>query len=1133
MKKILGIFTVLCVLLYAGSVYAGDEDRCIASSPSGDAKLAVDNDISTYYEAENGYVQLDFLSACEVEKIGIRFYDSINTKYTYSVAVSENGSDYNYVSENAVSEYRTYYQLADISRRVLSIRIYGNKISEIEVNPVIEKEVIVPTGINESFSVDTNRISIMPRDAVNTKYAEAALFLSHPDINIMPCTADGNFNVSEPVTSAELSNILCAVTGLKSEKRDLDENAVWSSSTDIKEHADVLLARGGSGVSPNELYKVIVLMMGYEQSAIKGGGYPSGYTKAFIEMKTGAGIISSNDDVTRGDAALAIYKALGTEVKDYVSIDSETIIKDKTSKTGFEKFLDVKKIKNRIDDVPHLKTGSENVYQVSIGGSLYSDNYRLTSVYYGCETELLYKETESGESIVGIKLPRNIRTVYVKGTDIDSVSGTYSVSCSEGGKTRTVKLSDTPKCIYNEAVKSFDVSDLSLKNGSVLFTDCDGDGTYDVVKINSFYDAVVSSVTKDEIYFSEGAQKYIDLSDVDGGTEIYRNGDKTVLSALRPGDVVSIYEAKDKSYYRIEASGVRVEGTLTSSDMENGRSRALLNGEWFFVSDCYTDNHELKLGEAASFGINPEGDLVSKKVFVQNGKNYGVILNAIYSDEDEFTVVKILTANGTVQNFYTTEKVILNGVRKDRDKLIKNTAGDTGDYIWDASGNESKWLGRKLICYTLNDSKEITRIETAAQKGSILKEKKIITPTIYPDGVRYLDGFFADWDEEAFRKRIYQEKSNYSDNVSEPEVISNGDRLVMLGERGARQINRGVIASSYAGLLKNGPGWNDGSNIDYPMNDSTVLFIIPEAGTGEYTIDESLYGITDYNTVNKMGYVQMYNTDGDTYANYVIFESQMSYKPTETTGFLALVTDVKKTVDADNEIRIELTCTVQSKQVKYLLENEEVLNSKHAYYMPHDTVIEKASDLTGVDQTSYETIYDTLPKREIKKGDVIWVGNEFGGYVKGVKVVFDAELMEEKKKEYKETYGDPERAYTSVYTTLESKCTFYNGGSYFGADAYLAYGKVLKKSNDGKYVWIKTNVRYFVDSSYKTLVTRPNMIFPISVDKLDQNSMIYEMDMTDGSVNLRSLGDINIGEEIFVRSFNTYQSREIIVYKWE
>lgn len=1133
MKKRLGVLCALCMMLACGSVYAGDEDKSVVSSPYGEARTVVDNDNSTYFEAENGYVQLDFDGKKDVKNIGVRFYDSINTKYKYTVSVSEDGVNYVNVRENAESDYKTYYQLIDINKSIISIRVYGNKISEIEVNPKIEDKVVVASGMNKSFSIDTNRISILPTDVYNTRYAEAVLFMVHPENALMTVSSDNTFDINGALTSTELLGALKKITGMVTDGNALDEDAVWSKSTDLKEHMEVLASRGGRAVCVSEFKKLIVLLMGYEQGAEKNGGYPVGYVKQFGEMDIGASMNAVPDAaVTRGECALALYKALQCKVNSYVSTGDETLIKDET-KPGMEKYMNVKSVTAKIDDTARLKNGTKDTYIVSIDGSLYIDNYRITSPYYGCEVQLFYKETKTGEVIVGIKPPKNMKSVYVSAENIEGVSGEYTVSYTDGDRVKTLRLTKAPLCVFNEVKKNFEISDLTFERGNVLFTDCDGDDIYDAVKVNSYYDAVVGSVADNYIYFNEGQVKSIDLSDTEGGTEVYRNGEKVNLSDIRPQDVVSIFESKDKSYYRIEASGVRVDGVLSQSDIKEGIYRAMLNGEWFNVSNCFTDNHEIKLGENVSFGVNAFGEIVSKKIFASNGKNYGVIINAIYNDDEEVCVVKILTEGGVIQNFFTTERVILNGQRRDNDKLIRENASDTADYIWDVSSENAKWLSRKLIGYTLNDSKEITRIETAAEKGSILSEKKVITPTVYPDSARYLDGYYEDWDAEDFRKRTYKDKSEYPNNISEPEVIANGDKLVMLGERGVRNIKRGVITSSYAGLLKNGNGWNDGSNIDVLMNNNTVLFIIPEAGSGDYSLEEALYGIQDYDKVTAMGYTQSYNVDGDTYANYVIFETVMSYKPTDSSAFLALVKDIKKTVDADNEIRIELTCIQKSEEKKYILENEDVLKSKHVYYMPHDTVKEPASDISGIDMTNYTTIYDTIEKREIQKGDIISVGNEFAGIVKGVKVIFDAELMEEKKKEYDEAYGEPERAYTTVYTTIEAAPTFYTGAAYFGAEMYVSYGKVLRISDDGKYAWILTNAKYFVDSTYKQLVTRPGIVVPVNISALDQNTNIYEMDMADGTVSMRNKGEINVGEEIFVRSYTTYQPREIVVYKWD
>lgn len=189
------------------------------------------------------------------------------------------------------------------------------------------------------------------------------------------------------------------------------------------------------------------------------------------------------------------------------------------------------------------------------------------------------KGLEADENIIGYKVRayhdeenriinivpyKEQEVVYLDNTDYPKYkNGKYVVDSKKNKGNYT--LSGLLNVIYNgKAAIITDEEKYVPAEGSITLIDHDGDNVFDVVKILDFKNNLASNINPEDEYITLqfGDEKLIDFSDAE--YDIYKDGKRVKLSAVKQDDVLSIAESMDKEYYIIYIGKGKIEGTIES-----------------------------------------------------------------------------------------------------------------------------------------------------------------------------------------------------------------------------------------------------------------------------------------------------------------------------------------------------------------------------------------------------------------------------------------------------------------------------------------------------------------------------------------------------------------------------------------
>lgn len=181
------------------------------------------------------------------------------------------------------------------------------------------------------------------------------------DFNIINGYSDGSFRPDNLITRAEFSKMIVdtilADTSSNSQNVFFDlEDSHWAKdyiciakSLEIINGVSANYFEPESNITYEQATKMIVAALGYNEEAVKLGGYPSGYITKANEL----GILDNvycnmTDYATRGDIATMVYNALNVK---YYSIWNENgeVKRMESSKTLFQIHEDLKNINANIN----------------------------------------------------------------------------------------------------------------------------------------------------------------------------------------------------------------------------------------------------------------------------------------------------------------------------------------------------------------------------------------------------------------------------------------------------------------------------------------------------------------------------------------------------------------------------------------------------------------------------------------------------------------------------------------------------------------------------------------------------------------------------------------------------------------
>lgn len=581
----------------------------------------------------------------------------------------------------------------------------------------------------------------------------------------------------------------------------------------------------------------MVRFLGYEEQAIKKGGYPDGYIAWATKLGLNKDGYTENERI---NIALMFYNALSVPV---VNSSENTYVV-----SSLLDMHDVYEFKGIVNGNRFTCVGRENsglkVNEIKIGNEIYVTEEVQYAEYIGqyVEGHYFYDRSNDEKHIISLNVVENLqKQITIKAEDIISAGNNTLKYTDEKDRTQTAKLRAGFDYIVNGCTdNSRTTADLKLKDGELTLIDSNRDGSYDLVIAKSVETFTYTGVdlTEDLIYCKEGIL-YTDPFDETYYAEVILVDEETMeetpisIDEIPSDSVLTVYRSKDEKYLKVFAISSTVSGVLEVLGSED----ITIDGIEY-DHPLKTPVSDLPLGKKVTFSVDIFGRLVSLVAESSyQGPDYGYFFD--YAVNRRKGEILIITGD---------EYVILNCAEKvtvdDKDKYSGHSLHECSALF---DGEESK---RQLIRYTLNSEGEVRKIYTASgnAKYSLKKQSDINKDTeinyfqwhrIFEK--KYIlpqENFFLvvpDYEDEASNEELYGTKYNFGDDVSSlyAEVYDVDENMeagaVLVYNKEPLEGLATTTANSDVGVFIDGAMCEDGPIAEIYTNGEKRTFIVDSA----------------------------------------------------------------------------------------------------------------------------------------------------------------------------------------------------------------------------------------------------------------------------------------------------------------
>ncbi len=489
---------------------------------------------------------------------------------------------------------------------------------------------------------------------------------------------------------------------------DVSEDSKYYSAVSCLYGKAVIKGTGQNLYSPEknitsaETCAIIIRILGYDFMA------DGKYQAAAMNLGLLKGVTFNGDGtVSKSMARRMIFNALETEIGTYEYVNGALRVDLQDSATYLERCFGVYKINGVVSD-----NGKTSLYGASSAGKgntvIGEHTYKneSSSDYLACEVEAWYV-TENDTDIIKYMSPRYDNAVLeFNARDIKSFAdGQYKIE-KEPNKTKTYRLSDTYKIIYNESLYNGEYTKENLENilipeiGTVKLTDSNGDGKYDTVIVKSYETFVVSGTVESSktIVDKLDSTRKISFENVDELDVMSIDGSRRDFGNILSGEVISVAMNDDKSYAEIIISENKITGQNVSVSSEY---ITIDEAEHYMTKSYrkYLENISASRLVNAVFYTDFEGNIAYHDMNLENG-TVAYLIGYYREESGDGVVMKLHTEDNEFKKLKLAEKVSIDG------SVIKR--GKQFDII-----ASKQYTDGYLINYKQNDEQEITKIDFA------------------------------------------------------------------------------------------------------------------------------------------------------------------------------------------------------------------------------------------------------------------------------------------------------------------------------------------------------------------------------------------------------------------------------------
>lgn len=342
--------------------------------------------------------------------------------------------------------------------------------------------------------------------------------------------------------------------------------------------------------------------------------------------------------------------------------------------------------------------------QIVISGVTYDCDIENFEAYVGTRVKALISRDNNKKTCLALFDDGN--TVCIDADDIYAKGVTRNgiTYYNNKNKKQELKLSSTVDVLYNfESYANWTVNDFKITQGRLICTDNDGDGRYDVVKIEEYKSMVIfsASVTAMKISNSVGETLSIEKL-IKRDLPVYNNGKRIIPDNITKGSVATYYLNKANDIVRIDITSDDAAGTIVK--FKKDKDIVVLDDkEYSYTDEVKADIEKVALGSSIIVSLNIYGEIaefsVAKSQFL-----YGYMIS-FASDGLDGIKVKMYTQTGEFKTMDTAAAVDINGIRRPAaDAFAYNLT--TG--LWDETG-----VVNQMVRYKVNLKDEIIALRTS------------------------------------------------------------------------------------------------------------------------------------------------------------------------------------------------------------------------------------------------------------------------------------------------------------------------------------------------------------------------------------------------------------------------------------
>ena len=460
-------------------------------------------------------------------------------------------------------------------------------------------------------------------------------------------------------------------------------------------------------ITVNEACAIIGRILGYEEYAIRNGGYAQGYIKAATRVSLLSGAKNENGVLTYQGAARMLVNALDAPMFVANVFSSNTTVEYifDESTTVLTEYFDAKEIKGTVtaNEYSYISDTLAGSNHIAIDGkklSLRYEGYRDflgydVKAYYNNENELLYMGIKDG-SIDTIDLSKVVSVSQENG---------ITIKYEENGDTKSISFLKND-VIYNGMVVTsnnvttdmFDVDGgelVKLSNGRVI--------------VKAYTDMVAYAVNCDDEVISDKYEPYdkaVRLANTNYYSITDTDGSDMALEDIKTGSVLSVAKSKDGRIVNIIVSSKIITGTIQSV-IDGGTTDEVLeiSGLSYKTANrnkAWTD--KLIVGKSGTFYIDAFGKICD---FV-GGEQENIVGYMIAMDyASNSGISKKLQAAimiGTSEKYVLynlADKVKINGTPEKDHSVIRGMFYPEGSFV------------QQAVLFSTNGNGEINKINTA------------------------------------------------------------------------------------------------------------------------------------------------------------------------------------------------------------------------------------------------------------------------------------------------------------------------------------------------------------------------------------------------------------------------------------